>query len=87
MSHAIATVASRVYCITPPNPRSLPAAEYAKEFVARQLPTTAYASLEEALKDALDEAARTDTPLLCLGSLYLYGALCEALEAHGGRNG
>lgn len=80
MADRIASIAAEVFCVTPQNPRSLPAEEYAKEYRERGVAATAFATVREAVSAALDAAEQTDRPILCLGSLYLYGEFCLALE-------
>ena len=81
MSDCIADIAAEVFCVTPANPRSLPAADYAKEFSRRGISAAAYPTVQEGVFAAVNAAKERDLPLLCLGSLYLYGEFCDALEA------
>lgn len=78
---SISTVASHVYTITPDNPRALSAEKYAEvieSFGTDALPT---GSVEEALTLAKDDALRSGKAICCLGSLYTYGKIREALSS------
>ena len=70
-------IADRAYTITPQNPRALPAEEYARVLESVGIKTTAYDSVAEALADATAHAKAWGSPLVCLGSLYMY---CEVIE-------
>ncbi len=70
-------IADRAFTLTPDNPRALPAEEYAKVLEGVGIKATAHESVPAALADAIDFAQETDTPLVCLGSLYMY---CEIIN-------
>ena len=72
-----AEIADRAFTITPDNPRALPAEEYAKVLEEVGINATSYSSVSAALDGAKKYAKETDTPLLCLGSLYMY---CEVIQ-------
>jgi len=80
MIRSIGRIAHEVVTVTPSNPRSLPAEEYAEHFRAQGIPAQACASVEEAAKTAIAIAEESHTPLVCLGSLYLYGELSDAID-------
>jgi dihydrofolate synthase/folylpolyglutamate synthase len=73
-----AEIADRAFTITPQNPRALPAEEYAKVLEGVGIEATHYASVADALSDAKAYASSSGAPLVCLGSLYMY---CEVIEA------
>ena len=81
MANLISEIAAEVFCVTPANPRSLPADDYAEEYRKRGIAATPYASVKDAVAAAVTRARQTNTPLISLGSLYLYGEFCDALEA------
>lgn len=83
MIATLAPVAGQVYTVTPANPRSLPADEYAAEFAEHGIPAAAFASVGEALAQAIADSRAQDRPLICLGSLYLYAEVLDALGALG----
>ncbi len=72
----MADVAHCVYTVTPPNPRSLPAEDYARVF--RELKIPAYPCTS--VREALDRAISHGLPVVCLGSLYQYGEILKALD-------
>ncbi len=74
----LAPVIEQVFTVRPDNPRALSAAEYAAYFIAAGIRATATASVREGLQTAIDVSRASHTPLICLGSLYLY---CEVTEA------
>ena len=80
MASRIASVAERVFCLTPDNPRALPAVDYATVFEGLDIAATAAPSVEEAVTQALSWAKETSTPVVCLGSLYMYGEICNILN-------
>ncbi len=80
MASRIASVAERVFCLTPDNPRALPAVDYATVFEGLDIAATAAPSVEEAVTKALSWAKETSTPVVCLGSLYMYGEICNILN-------
>ena len=79
----LAPVAAEVFTVTPNNPRALNAEQYAALFAARKIPATAFATVPEALRAAMQQSRAENLPLICLGSLYLYAELREALEKGG----
>lgn len=79
----IASVAKKAYTITPSNPRALLNTEYAKIFIKNGVSATPCESIGEALKLAIIEAEKENTPIVCLGSLYTYGEVIDALNKKG----
>ena len=73
-----AEISDRAFTITPQNPRALPAEEYAKVLEGVGIEATHYTSVADALSDAKAYASSSGAPLVCLGSLYMY---CEVIEA------
>ncbi len=80
MSKCISEIAEEVFCITPENPRALNGSEYAAEFRALGIQACHADSPKEALKLALSKAKKEKKAILCVGSLYMYGQIVEALE-------
>ncbi len=81
MARRMAEVACRVFCLTPDNPRSLPAADYAMVFSDLGIDATPCASVDEAVKRGMSYAKEHGIPLVCLGSLYMYGEVVKAVSA------
>ena len=73
-----AEISDRAFTITPANPRALPAEEYAKVLEEKGISATYYESVSAALTDAKAYAKSSGSPLVCLGSLYMY---CEVIES------
>lgn len=80
MASRIATVAQKVFCLAPDNPRALPAKEYADEFISLGIDAVACESVSDAMALAKAEAENTNLPVVALGSLYMYGEVVEALK-------
>lgn len=81
MAERMAGVAASVACLSPDNPRALPAREYAAVFESLGVPATHHASVADAVKAALTRAKATGAPVVCLGSLYMYGEVKDALNS------
>lgn len=73
MAGRISSVAERVFTVTPDNPRSLPAGEYAEVFESMGVSAQGFDSMEAAVKAAKEYAKNKGEALVCLGSLYMYG--------------
>ena len=80
MIAALAACASAVVTVRPESPRALSAEETAAEFRACGVRAEPAASIADGVRAAVDLARREKRPLVCLGSLYLYGPVREALE-------
>ena len=72
----IADIAKCVYCITPDNPRALSADEYCDVFKSLNVSSLAYNNIEHAFLSATKES---DTPLICMGSLYMYSDIYKLI--------
>ena len=75
----MAEVAERVFCVRPANERALDPAAYAAAFRKTGIPAEGYATVAEGVKAAVEVAAAEGKALLCLGSLYMYGEVREAV--------
>ena len=76
----LSTVASRAFTVTPDNPRALDARDYAGVLSSHGIDATPFDTLGEGLDTALKAARSTNTPLICLGSLYMYSELMGIYE-------
>jgi len=72
-------VAERAFCVRPANDRALDPAKYAESFRAIGIPAQGYATVAEGVRAAIETASREGKALLCLGSLYMYGEVREAV--------
>lgn len=79
MIEELKSVSRRVFTVTPNNPRALSAQEYAAQFASHQISSTAYDSIEEGVRDAIRDSRANGVPLICLGSLYLYSDVADAV--------
>ena len=72
-------VASHAFCVRPANDRALDPVKYAESFRAIGIPAEGYATVAEGVRAAMEVAEREGKALLCLGSLYMYGEVREAV--------
>ena len=72
-------VAERAFCVRPANDRALDPTKYAETFRAMGIPAEGYPTVAEGVKAAAETAEREGKALLCLGSLYMYGEVREAV--------
>ena len=80
MADLITTVASHIVTVTPDSPRALAARDYAEVYTRRGIDATAAESVEDGVGRATDLARKTGAPVVCLGSLYLYKEVSEAVS-------
>ena len=72
-------VTARAFCVRPSNDRALDPAKYAESFRAIGIPAEGYATVAEGVRAAMETARREGKALLCLGSLYMYSEVREAV--------
>ncbi len=77
ISKEISTVAKKVYCITPDNPRALSAETYAEVFKDNNVEALPFENIKDALETALEDSRNNGDALICLGSLYMY---CDIIK-------
>lgn len=80
IARSISEIALCAFTITPDNPRALSADKYAHILEERGVSALPCYSINEAVSLAINTAGENDTALLCLGSLYTYGEIIEAIE-------
>ena len=78
MYKPVMAYAAEFVCITPPNPRRLPAAELAEHLRQAGAVATACDSIEEGVRTAMEKASTVGV-VLSFGSLYSIGAIRDAL--------
>lgn len=83
MVATLAPLSCRVFTLTPDNPRSLSAAEYAEVYRKAGIEASAHDTVEDAVAAAVAYARETGVPLFSLGSLYMYVEVTDALEKMG----
>ncbi|MCQ2428761.1 MAG: bifunctional folylpolyglutamate synthase/dihydrofolate synthase [Clostridia bacterium] len=79
MAARIASVACRVFTVTPHNSRALSGRELAELYASLGVTASDYPTVAEALTAAVTLCRAQGIPLLCLGSLYMYSELREAM--------
>jgi dihydrofolate synthase/folylpolyglutamate synthase len=80
MMSTLAPLVSKAFCITPDNPRALNAKDLKKTFEGLGVRSTAFDSVPEAVKTAIEESKKDGTPLICLGSLYMYKEITDCMN-------
>ena len=80
MARRIGTVADKVFCIRPENPRALSAEEYASVFESLGVSAVACPSVAAAVDAAIEYARSKKLAIVSLGSLYMYGEVASALK-------
>lgn len=80
MAKKIASVSAGVYTISPNNPRALSSEEYSNVYKSLGIPAKAFKNVKSAVTCAIFEAKRDGKALFCLGSLYMYGEVCDAIK-------
>ena len=81
MIQTMKPIIARAFTVTPNNPRSLAAADYAAQLASYDIVATPYASVAEGVRAAIESSRKENIPLICLGSLYLYEELEAAVTA------
>ena len=76
----LATVAKKVFTITPDSPRALSAKGYAECIRRNGANATPTGSVAEALDRAQEYARANGLSVVCLGSLYTYGEVIKHLK-------
>lgn len=71
----LSQIANRAFTLTPDNPRALSSTDYAITLSHYGIRASAYENVCDAFKEARSFAAVNDIPLICLGSLYMYGEI------------
>jgi dihydrofolate synthase/folylpolyglutamate synthase len=80
IAEQIGSICSKAFCITPNNPRALNAEQYANLYRKNGVNAEAYESASQALFEAINDAKESKKAIICLGSLYMYCEICEALS-------
>ena len=83
MVATMASVTSRAFCVRPANDRALDPTAYAETFRTAGIPAEGYMTVKAGVHAAMAAAAREGGAVLCLGSLYMYGEVREAVEIYG----
>ena len=81
MIETMKPIVANAFAVTPNNPRSLAAEDYAAQLAYHGIPATPCASVVEGVRAAIESSKQKGIPLLCLGSLYLYEEVEAAVRA------
>ncbi len=82
MASRMGEVACRAFTVRPENKRALSAEDFAKVFEQNGVPAEDFATVREAVFAALDAGKESGKPTLCLGSLYMYAEIKEAVAEY-----
>ena len=80
MARTVSEIAAQVVCTHPDNPRALNADALAECYRSTGTAAHAESDVESAVKKAFALAKEKGLPLLCLGSLYMYRQVRDALD-------
>lgn len=80
MARTVSKIAAQVVCTHPDNPRALNAEALAECYRSTGTAAHAESDVESAVKKAFALAKEKGLPLLCLGSLYMYRQVRDALD-------
>lgn len=80
MTGVLSKLNCTVHTVRPDNPRALDSGSLAEEFRSAGVTATPHGTFEGAVEAALCEAKETSSPVIGLGSLYMYGDFVKALR-------
>ncbi len=80
MMATLAPLVSKAFTVTPDNPRSLGAETLKTVFEELGVSSKAFSDIPNAVRTAIKESKNDGVPLICLGSLYMYAEISEAVE-------
>ena len=80
MAERLKPVTAHAFAVTPSNPRAMSADALAALLKDHKVQSSAHPNVKEGLIAALEDCKSNNHPLICLGSLYLYSEVAEALE-------
>ena len=86
MADELATVVSHAVTVTPDSPRAILADKYAAVLSERGIVATAAADVKDGVIEAIKLSRSESAAIVCLGSLYLYRDIKDALDAAKTRN-
>lgn len=80
ISDKIGSVAKKVYCLTPDNPRAMSAKDYAALYLSKGIEAAYFDTVRDAVFAAMEDSIKTGVPVLCVGSLYMYLEIWESVK-------
>ena len=81
IARILAPVASFAYTVSPDNSRALPSYKLSEVYRSVGVESEPCATVEEAVRLACGAAAAENYPVLCVGSLYMYGEIVSSLKS------
>lgn len=81
MADELSIVAAYAVTVTPDNPRALSAEDYADVLSSRGITSAPKGTVTDAVNEALEVARKNGLAVVCLGSLYLYKDVSEAVKS------
>ena len=82
IAKSLSEIASHAFTITPDNPRALSAEEYGNILNSFGVIATPCENIELAIESGIRAAKENGTALCCLGSLYTYAGVIDAVEKY-----
>ncbi len=82
MISLLAPYAAKVFCVTPKNDRSLNAVSEAEEYRTNGVSAEGYTCISDGVNAACKQSFEEKRPLICLGSLYMYADVKDAVRAY-----
>lgn len=79
MVSMLSPLVAKAFTVTPNNPRSLSAEKLRDTFEGFGINAEAFENTADAVKAAIEESRRDNVPLVCLGSLYMYEEITDAM--------
>jgi dihydrofolate synthase/folylpolyglutamate synthase len=79
MTQELTPLVRSVHTLTPNNQRALSSVDYAKAFTQAGALAHSHLTIKEAVESAVMEAKETNSPIIALGSLYMYSDVKQAL--------
>lgn len=83
MVELLCEVTNESFTVTPNNPRSLSAESLSDCFKKHSVTATSFVNILDGVSEAVFSAKQSDTPLVILGTLYMYADIMSALEKLG----
>ncbi len=78
----LAPYAAKVFCVTPKNDRSLNAVSEAEEYRSQGVSAEGFDRIADGVRNACRTSLEEKRPLICLGSLYMYADVKEAVQSY-----
>ncbi len=80
MATSLSPIIKKAFCVTPDNPRSLSSDRLAEVYRGLGIDSEAFETVETGVEAAVNDSRVNGTPLICLGSLYMYAEVSSSLD-------